>query len=348
MKRFSKKKLSEAMGSVAGLAPLGKKVALRPRVLSSGVDSFDVLTGIGGFPEGRMAILHGPQASGKTTLALHAAAAVQAIGGVVIYLDFEHKLSLEYAEALGVNIEDLIYDREVEIRSIEHGFGALEAGLRALRAVDEEAPILAIWDSMQSVAAERAFKKDWGEGDYNGEAKAYSDAFKRFTPVLAHTRAIWLGISQVRVDMAKYAQPGSQTVGVGKASLHAANMVYQWKKPKAFRPGGGTEREGDLVKVVCLKNQSAPPAGELEMQLIYGCGVEPIHSLYEAAYYLGLATQRGGGGWWAATLPDGTDKRIQSLAGLQKWQTQDPEAFAAWRQFVLATGSGVEVEGATE
>ena len=348
MARFSRKMLGDAMRGVTGLAPLGKKVKRRPRILSTGIDSFDVLTGIGGFPEGRFVIKHGSAGSGKTTCSLQFLAAVQAAGGVGIYLDWEHKLSLEYAEALGVNIEDLIYDAEIEIMSIERGFGSLEAALLALRALDADAPIAVVWDSLQSVAAERAYGKEWGEGDFNGEAAAYSRAFKRFGPVLAKTRAVLIGISQVRSDMAKFARPGAETIGVGKACLHAANMVYEWKKPKVLK-GAGTEREGDIVEVVCIKNQSTGLVGDsVKMHVVTGCGVDPLHSLYEAAVHVGRATLRGGGGWFEVTLPDGEVKRVHSMSGFQKWLAEDPVVFETWRQAVLADGSGLSSSSAPE
>lgn len=309
------------------------------RIISTGTLSLDIVSGLGGVPEGQFFIQHGASGSGKTTAFMGMAAHVQSLGGIVIYLDWEQKLSLRYAKGIGVNLEDGFILNRPKIRTIEQGFEILEDVFEFIRGEEDGAdiPILVIWDSMQSVTTQKEFKKDYTEGSWNSEASAYSRCFKRFIPALKESRAVVGFVSQVRMDVAS-PNPNAQTVGVGKASRHHAAFVLDWRKATgaagkgvdggslASKMGG----EGVNSEVICIKNQLTGIEGaKVKVPILHGTGIDHYTDTLWVGADLGIIDQAGA--WY-------------SIEGFGKWQgraqfreamRKDPAAFAAIRKHVL-------------
>ena len=289
---------------------------LSPNVLSSGVASLDVATGIGGYPEGRFIILHGAEASGKSTLALHAVAECQKAGGVVIYLDFEHKLDLNYAEALGVDVESMVLAGPPYI---EKGFELLVAAAEKIREDDADTPILFVWDSLQAAISRRSFDGDYDKEQFSPEAGAYARGFAKFVPKLSETKAILIGISQVRMDLGGFM--AKEKVAVGKAPLFYASIIM---RIKAKRARGATKGVGEreAIEVQMIKNQVGTPYQIARFDIVYGQGVDKMVAIVEAADSLGLL-KKGKSGWFEFES-GGKVHKAQGAAGLSRLASETP------------------------
>jgi len=310
-----------------------------PIIIPTGVTSIDAATGIGGFPTGRWVINHGGQSTGKTTLFLHLAATVQQMGGLVVYNDVEQKLDFRYAARIGVDVDELIVNPP-EVRTIEGAFSWIEGIVEMARQEDDEAPVVVIWDSMQQSVCASSESRDWEETGYDGEAKAWSRCIRKFTPVLAHSRAIMAMVSQVKMDIGS-PQAGAQTIGVGKAPLHAATIVLQWKSVTALgkataKDTPGSSREGNLAEVITKKNQAAPPLVTVKVPIRFGQGIDrPTDTLLTAKQW-GLVETKGA---FHSVVADGLASTGKKFQGIAKWRRhfiEHPNELAELHEAVVA------------
>lgn len=278
--------------------------------------------------------------SGKTSAALHAAAEFQVQGGVVLYLDFERKIDWGYAEALGVDVDSVVYPK-AGLKYIEQGFAMIEKIIERIRADDDGPPILIVWDSMQSAPAMNEGGRDYEETGYGGEAHAYSRCIRKINGLIADSRALLMFISQVRADIgAQHA--GAQTIGVGKAPLFYATMCFLWKqvggygKAKAVAKGE-SDRDGQLTEVEVRKNQVAPPFVKVRFPVIFGVGICRAGSLLGAAEILGRARKTGSAksSWYEIDGGEEKPIRVQGIGGLRRLMHAEPERFEAIRTAVF-------------
>lgn len=267
----------------------------KPMVVSTGVCSLDAASGVGGIPTGRIVIHHGGQSTGKTTAALHMLAEVQRLGGVGCLIDVEQKADFDYAATIGVNIDELVVSPP-EIRTIEGHFAMIEQMITFANEEDPDAPVLFVWDSMQASASQKEDKRKWEETGYQGEAGSFSRCIRKLVPMLAHSRAILLFISQVRMDLGS-AQSGAQNIGVGKAPLHFATIAFQWKgltamgKQAADAPQ--SNRVGNIAEVLTKKNQAAPPLVTVKVPIRFGRGVDHPMDVLLTAKQWGIVETAG-------------------------------------------------------
>jgi recombination protein RecA len=332
MKRARIDRLVKSLGgelvAAGGVRLISPRADLRPRVISSGNDAVDAIIGIGGYPEGRVVIIHGPEASGKTTLLLEAIATCQAEGGVGIFLDFEHKLDLGYAKSLGVDVDSLVLAGPPYI---EKGFELIEAILTKLGGADNDVPVVIGWDSLQAAIGLRTFKGDWDTSGFPPEAQAYSRGFARIVPVLSRTRAIMIGISQVRMKLEGWGS--REKVGVGNAPLFFATLIL---KVKPVKTKGAVKRDlsGEMIEVLVRKNQVAAPYGRVTIPVVYGHGTDGIASLFEAAKIVGaIKPKPEPGGYYSIALDDGVF-RFQGGSALAAMVKTDPVLVQAIRDHV--------------
>lgn len=312
-----------------------------PGVLSSGVDTVDVATGVGGWPEGRFAILHGPEGCGKTTLALLAVAECQRQGGVAVYLDFEAKIDHHYVEALGVDLDALILSTPLHI---ERGFNFIEKCLTLARRASADCPVLFVWDSLHAGVGKKRYAIDYEEGHFNPETAAYSHGLSKLIPKLFLGRGILLGISQVRMKLDGF--KAREKVGVGNAPLFYASMIA---KLRATKPKGNVKkgRTGEQVTVRFVKNQVAVPFSTAEYHNVYGTGPDVPASTLLAAEMVGLSDAPTKGGIYRVEWPIGSEGKTQEaklqLGGMQAWAAKNPAPYEALRAAVRA-GIGRPVE----
>lgn len=331
MKRAGLKRLGRRLRDTYAYAHLIGTDDLRPSgVIPSGVATLDVAIGCGGFPMGRYAILHGPEASGKTTLALEVVAECQRLDGVAVYLDFERKLDLAYVARIGVDPERLILAHPP---TIEKGFELLSMLVEHARQIDGTCPVLIVWDSLHAALARRTVDGEWDKESYPSEAHSYSRGFGKFVGQLHESQAVMLAISQVRMKLDGF-RP-AQKIGVGHAPLFYASLILEFRASVAR----GTVKAGPTgqdVTVKVAKNQVATPHKKATFSLIYGSGVDRPGALLLAAEAAGLAAATKCG-WYTVSSGDGEALRVQGAAGMAKVAEQDPKAYAALRAAVYET-----------
>lgn len=320
---------------------------LHPGVLSSGVDCIDAAIGAGGYPEGRITMLHGKEACGKTTLALEAVRECQRRDGIAIYVDCERKLDLSYAQKLGVDVTQMIY---LTPPHIEAAFDTLAKAAAIIRKEDSEEgkpkttfPILFVYDSLQASVAKRTAEGEYDKEDYAPEAKAFSRAFAKFVPILSDTRAVFLCLSQVRMKMEGYG--AREKVGVGKAPLFYSSVILSLA-PKKDEAKGSLARgkTGETIEVVVRKNQVGTPFKKCLFPIMFGKGVDKAAALLEAARMVGLAPKKAEGGGFSPITVGETTYKIQGDSGMAKVMTTAPETFALIRDAVRARFGGEEEE----
>lgn len=329
-----------------GVRLISPKDPRKPRIISTGIDALDVALGTGGAPEGRSIILHGPEACGKTTAALELCASWQREGAAVVYLDWERKLDLAYAEAIGVDLDGIVY---VTPPYLERGLAMVEHAAKAHREADKDAPIVFVWDSYQAAPAKNTYDNEYEKESFSPESRAYSRGLMKLVPVLADTRALFVGISQVRMKMAAMpGMPAQQKVAVGNAPLFYASIICEFRRGQG-KGNVDTGREGEESTVVVRKNQLAAPFRVARFPLKYGAGVDVGGSVLSAAIAVGLAEAGAKkGGWWFLKTPEGPIK-VQGAKGVNRFAQAEPEKFAAFRAAIRAEiGKAPSVEESDE
>ena len=336
LKRQARHKDKDSDGDGVQFAHLVGADNVRPTgVFPTGFANLDLALGVGGLPFGRSSIFHGPEACGKTTLALQVCARVQAAGGVAVFLDFEHKLSLSYAADLGVNPETLILSHPPYI---EAGLKFLDALVDKVRHLDAGCPVVFVWDSLHAAPAARTFKADFDKADYPSEAQAYSRGYQKLTSKIDDTDAILITISQVRMDIDGYR--AKDKVGVGKAPLFYASTILNFKPLRTPPKRGQVVKkspEGEAVIVTLDKNSLANPYRQAALTMRYGSGFDPHHALLMAAFELGMATRKSAKASWYVLQVGNKQRKVQGADGLRRFEEKDPDAFGQFRDAVYAT-----------
>lgn len=333
----------------AGVVPVFSDNLLHPIVYSTGLDSLDVALGVGGFPAGRMIIIHGGEGVGKTTLCLIAIAVIQSLGGIAVYADIERKLDLGWARKMGVNVEELIL---VYPESIEEGFEVFQKTARLVRAQDSDRriPVIMVWDSLQSGLAKRTVDATYADAsnDFPRESKAYSQGLAKFVPCLSQTGVVFLATSQIRIKMDGFGG-GKEKVGVGQAPLFYASAIVQLRNARSK----GSIKRGFVeagVEAVIVKNQVSKPWRIARFDNVFGDGLDRGGSTFYAALAVGTATpikakrgeDEGASGWFEVLA--GIDKpgapadvvKVQGAGGMSKLAREDPESYALVREAVRA------------
>jgi recombination protein RecA len=277
----------EIDGEATAARVLGKQDPRRVTVAPSGIDSLNVAIGIGGWPEGRLSVLHGPEGGGKTTLALHAIAQCQRRGGQAVFLDAECKLDYAYAEALGVRMEDVVLAHP---HYIEAAFEMLEAAIKVGRK-HTDSPLMIVWDSLNSLPAKYTFDNGYDKESVGPESRAFAKGFKKFMPVLDQTRTAWLAVSQVRLDISGFMP--KENVAVGKAARHRAAVVVRVKPvSKSTVKHSKRGATGHSIQATLIKNQVSNPFTKCAFKMQYGLGVDRATDSLDTAVARGLLEQK--------------------------------------------------------
>ncbi|OGP21247.1 MAG: recombinase RecA [Deltaproteobacteria bacterium GWA2_57_13] len=250
-------------------------------VVSSGSLGLDIALGIGGVPRGRVVEIYGPEASGKTTLALHIIAEAQKQGGIGAFIDAEHALDLSYAKRLGVKTDDLL------ISQPDHGEQALEIAETLVRsgAID----VLVI-DSVAALVPKAEIEGEMGDAHMGLQARLMSQALRKLTATIARSQTIVVFINQIRMKIGIMFGNPETTTG-GNALKFYASLRMDIRRTGALKEGdvviGGRTR----VKVV--KNKLAPPFKEAEFDLLYGTGISRDGELVDIGSDTGILEKSG-------------------------------------------------------
>ncbi len=242
----------------------------------------DTAPGRGGLPNGRVVEVFGPEASGKTTLTLHVLAEAQAAGSTCAFIDAEHAMDPQYAQALGVNVDDLI------ISQPDYGEQGLEITEMLLRsgAVD-----VIVVDSVAALVPKAEIEGDMGDAHVGLQARLMSQALRKLTAIVHKTNAILIFINQIRHKIGGLPFANNETTTGGNALKFYSSVRLDVRRIGTLKRGDTPFGNKVLVKVV--KNKVAPPFTRAEVDLIFGQGVSKELDLLEAALKRGIITQSG-------------------------------------------------------
>jgi recombination protein RecA len=260
---------------------LGKREKVEIETISSGSLGLDIALGIGGLPRGRVVEIFGPEASGKTTLALHAIAEAQKRGGVCAFIDAEHALDPIYARKLGVNINDLL------ISQPDAGEQALEIADTLVRsgAVD----VLVI-DSVAALVPRAELDGEMGDVQPGSQARLMSQALRKLTASISRSNTMVVFINQIRMKIGvMYGSPETTTGG-------NALKFYASIRLDIRRIGSIKERDemvGNQTRVKVVKNKLAPPFKEVEFDIMYGEGISKTGELIDLGLKAGVVEKSG-------------------------------------------------------
>lgn len=315
-------------GSIMRLGMNESLVAQDFPAVPTGSLSLDIALGIGGYPRGRIVEIYGPEASGKTTLTLHAIAEVQKQGGIAAFVDAEHALDVAYARKLGVRTDDLL------ISQPDTGEQALEIADMLVRSGGVD---LLVIDSVAALVPRAEIEGDMGDSHMGLQARLMSQALRKLTGSINRSKTLVIFINQIRMKIGVMFGNPETTTG-GNALKFYSSVRLDIRRIAALKDGENVI--GNRTKVKVVKNKMAPPFKEIEFDILYGEGISQEGDLLDLAANLNVIEKSGT--WYTYQ-----DERIgQGRENARNWLKEHPKTMQTVREEVLKKSGVIFNNGA--
>jgi len=283
-----KKALTAALGQIerqfgkGSVMVMGDK-STRPEVgtISTGSLGIDVALGIGGLPKGRVVEIYGPESSGKTTLSLQVVAECQKQGGTAAFIDAEHALDPDYADKIGVNVDDLLVSQP------DTGEQALEITDMLVRSGSVD---IVVVDSVAALTPKAEIEGDMGDHHMGLQARLMSQALRKLTANIKRSNTLVIFINQIRMKIGVMFGSPETTTG-GNALKFYSSVRMDIRRIGAIKKGD--EITGNQTRVKIVKNKMAPPFRQAEFEILYGEGISRIGEIIDMGVKEGLIDKAG-------------------------------------------------------
>ena len=285
---------------------LGEDIPVNVESIPTGSLGLDIALGIGGVPRGRIVEIYGPEASGKTTLALHIVASAQKGGGEAAYIDVEHALEPAYARAVGVDIDNLLISQP---DTAEQALQITEALVRS-GAID-----VIVVDSVAALLPRSELEGEMGDSSVGVLARLMSQALRKLAGIVSKTNTIVIFINQLREKIGvMYGNP--ETTPGGRALKYYSSVRLDVRRVETIK--SGDEMVGNRTRVKIVKNKVAPPFKETQFDVIYGEGISKIGEIVDLGVKLELIEKAGA--WFTCC-----GERIQGRESVKEFLASNPD-----------------------
>lgn len=261
---------------------LGANVSMNVESIPTGSLNLDNALGIGGVPRGRIVEIYGPESSGKTTLTLHIVAEAQKKGGIVAFIDAEHALDPKYAEAVGVDIDELL------ISQPDTGEQALEIADMLVRSGAVDCIII---DSVAALVPKAEIEGEMSDQQMGLQARLMSKALRKLTGSLNKSKTTMIFINQIREKIGGFGFGQQTTTTGGRALKFYSSVRMEIKRVGSIKQG--EDVIGNETRVKVTKNKVAPPFKEVDFEIMYGKGISRVGEILDLAIKEDIVSKSG-------------------------------------------------------